>query len=183
MHLVTPRIAFGPLVVVGCERARALANGRVVGVRRGPPTRDRLAAGGEQLVATSGLRRRRLAEQPQLPQLLRAEAQPAADLRVDSALARGLVGDVEQGARGGDRDPVGAERADRRVDRVEGAIGAGDPDVAPVDHAERQARRALTQRRQRRVELAGRAHEVEVELARRKRQHPLERADLGEAGE
>ena len=65
--------------------------------------------------------------------LLAGEGEPAGDLRVDVPLGRSVERDVQQGAGGGDVDPVG--EAEQGAEGGQGLLEVVDPDVAAVDDA------------------------------------------------
>ena len=164
-------------------RARPAGERRGAGRRRRPrPARAPPAASCTRASASRARARRRLApaasrarpasaasaglERPQLASFSSAKASQLAQLGIQPPLARGAVGDVQQ--RAGRRQPhaIGAEAVERRFDQVDDRLAGRCATRCGRRSPRATVARSRAERRERALELLGRAHEVEMELVR-----------------
>ena len=104
----------------------------------------------------------RSGEDDDLGESLFCERKPASDLRVEVVLEIDTQRYVNERARWGDEQAVGADSISRVFEAFERGVEIGAPDVASVDDAQRECerRRGVGEGG---VELAGLADQVEVE--------------------
>ncbi len=143
------------------HRGHALPDRRIVQPRRGgaafdgcPACRQLVGHGRPPVV-------QRLGENRHLLQLLLGEGHPSLQLGVEPRFVVEIQRAVQQRTGRGDHDPLGAKLRRRSVQQIKRSLQIAAPDVAAVDHAqrERQARRRLLQRP---VQLLGHPHQVEM---------------------
>lgn len=106
----------------------------VVGAGRGGTGLNRLGVGLELLTDSGGALGDSLGNHDNLSGLLDSEGEPVADLSVKGLLASEGVGDVKEGAGGGNNDTVLAELLDSVLDLLDGGLEVGLPDVTSVDN-------------------------------------------------
>ena len=106
----------------------------VVGAGRGGTGLNRLGVGLELLTDSGGALGDSLGNHNNLSGLLDSEGEPVADLRVEGLLASEGVGDVEEGAGGGNNDTVLAKLLDSALDLLDGGLEVGLPDVTSIDN-------------------------------------------------
>jgi len=106
----------------------------VVGAGRGGTGLDRLGVGLELLTDSGGALGDSLSNHDNLSGLLDSEGEPVADLSVEGLLAGEGVGDVKEGAGGGNNDTVLAELLDSVLNLLDGGLEVGLPDVTSVDN-------------------------------------------------
>lgn len=126
----------GRLAVVHLSGDSGLAglDGGVVGAGRGGASLNRLGIGLELLTDSGGALGDSLGDHDNLGGLLNSEGEPVADLSVKGLLAGESVGDVKEGAGGGNNDTVLAELLDSVLDLLNGGLEVGLPDVTSVDN-------------------------------------------------
>lgn len=106
----------------------------VVGAGRGGTGLDRLGVGLELLTDSGGALGDGLGNHDNLSGLLDSEGEPVADLSVKGLLTGEGVGDVKEGAGGGNNNTVLAELLDSVLDLLDGGLEVGLPDVTSVDN-------------------------------------------------
>lgn len=106
----------------------------VVGAGRGGTGLNRLGVGLELLTDSGGALGDSLGNHNNLSGLLDSEGEPVTDLSVEGLLAGEGVGDMKEGAGGGNNDTVLAELLDSVLDLLDGGLEVGLPDVTSVDN-------------------------------------------------
>ncbi|CUS45296.1 hypothetical protein MGWOODY_Smn2480 [hydrothermal vent metagenome] len=125
----------GALRHAGIDRRQPRRDPGIVDQRRGPARCHRRARRCQRFGDRLGTVIQRLGQHGQLADLLHGKGKPLPDLRIERGLDREIDRDVKQ--RAGWREDQVAFRRDRR-DTIDQHIEIGAPDVAAVDHAERQ---------------------------------------------
>jgi hypothetical protein len=121
------------VVHVGSDGGLAGLDGGVVGAGRGSTSLDRLGVGLELLTDSGGALGDSLGDHSNLGGLLNSEGEPVTNLSIEGLLAGEGVGDVEEGAGGGNDDTVLAELLDGVLDLLDGGLEVGLPDVTAVN--------------------------------------------------
>ena len=80
-----------------------------------------------------------LADDNNFLELLDSEAEPVTDLGIELLLALEGVGDVKQGAGGGDNNTVLSKLLNSGLDLLDGSLEVGLPDVTTIDNTSRQS--------------------------------------------
>lgn len=130
----------GRLAVVHLRGDTGLAflDSRVVGTGRRGTGLDRLGVGLELLTDGSGALSDSLGDHDNLSSLLDGEREPVTDLSVEGLLAGESVGNVEEGAGGGNDNAVLAELLDGVLDLLDGSLEVGLPDVTAINDTGRE---------------------------------------------
>lgn len=110
----------------------------VVGAGRGGTGLNRLGVGLKLLTDSGGALGDSLGNHDNLSGLLDSEGEPVANLSVEGLLAGKGVGDVKEGAGGGNNDTVLAELLDSILDLLDGGLEVGLPDVTSIDNTSRE---------------------------------------------
>lgn len=126
------------VVLLLSDGSLALLDLGVVGALGGSTSLDRLGVDLELLTDSSGSLSDGLGDHNNFVKLLHSKAEPVADLRVQSLLALESVGNVEEGAGGGNNDTLLAELLDGQLDLLNGSLEVGLPDVTTVNNTSRQ---------------------------------------------
>lgn len=105
----------------------------VVGAGGGSASLDRLGVGLELLTDGGGALGDSLGDHSNLGGLLNGEGEPVTDLSIESLLAGESVGNVEEGAGGGNDDTLLSELLDGVLDLLNGGLEVGLPDVTAVN--------------------------------------------------
>jgi len=121
------------VVHVSSDGGLAGLDGRVVGAGRGSTSLDRLGVGLELLTDSGGALSDSLGDHSNLGGLLNSEGEPVTNLSIEGLLAGEGVGDVKEGAGGGNNDTVLAELLDGVLDLLDGGLEVGLPDVTAVN--------------------------------------------------
>ena len=122
------------VVLLGGDGSLAGLDGGVVGALGGGAGLDRLGVGLELLLDGSGAVGDSLGDHDNLGGLLDGKGEPVTDLGVEGLLALKGVGDVEQGAGGGNDNTVLAELLDGELNLLNGGLEVGLPDVTAIDN-------------------------------------------------
>src|SRR5690606_28856628 len=155
------------------------------------PAAQRLPVGGQLGGNRLAAFRKAPAQQPQLVELLHRERQPGLQHGIQRRFGCRVHRHVQQGARRRQPQPL-AETRRQRLQPVEQGAEIGPPDVAAVDHAQRQ-HLVAGKPVQHRFQLFRRAHDIDVQAVHRQaggqvqvvaqaveigRQQPLEAGEL-----
>ena len=126
----------GRLAVVHLRGDSGLAglDSGVVGAGRRRASLNRLGVGLELLTDSGGAVGDSLGDDDNLGGLLNSEGEPVADLGIEALLAGESVGDVKEGAGGGNNDTVLAELLNSVLDLLNGGLEVGLPDVTAIDN-------------------------------------------------
>ena len=136
LGLLSVTLREGGLAVVHLRSDRGLAglDSGVVGAGGGGTGLNRLGVGLELLTDSGGAFGDSLSDHDNLGGLLNSEGEPVADLSIKGLLAGESVGDVKEGAGGGNNDTVLAELLNSILDLLNGGLEVGLPDVTAVDN-------------------------------------------------
>lgn len=126
----------GRLAVVHLRGDSGLAglDSGVVGAGRISASLNRLGVGLELLTDSGRAVGDSLGDDDNLGGLLNSEGEPVADLGIKVLLAGESVGDVKEGAGGGNNDTVLAELLNSVLDLLNGGLEVGLPDVTAIDN-------------------------------------------------
>ena len=131
---VTLRESGLAVVHLGGDSGLAGLDSGVVGAGGGGTGLNRFGVGLELLTDSGGALGDGLGNHDNLSGLLDSEGEPVADLSVKGLLAGEGVGNVKEGAGGGNNDTVLAELLDSVLDLLDGGLEVGLPDVTSVDN-------------------------------------------------
>jgi hypothetical protein len=150
------------VVLLRGDGGLALLDLGIVGTLGGGTSLNRLGVGLELLTDSSGAVGDSLGNHDDFTGLLDGKAEPVVDLRVEVLLVGECVGNVEEGAGGGDNDTLLAEALNGKLNLLNGSLEVCLPDVTAINNTSREnlvGAKSIDHR----VKLLGVADQVDVD--------------------